>query len=292
MTKLLRLRATRLFFLFIFTLNLQTFAAVPTLGGMQFWNDISLAGNYKIQKNVITGHCRLLEDDYLRLTWGSEDHCRTRLLALKPQIKKPQVFLIHGLGRSHHSMAQLATELSAQGYQVYNIEYSSMLNNADSLSKRLLTLFNEHQDRDNYVITHSFGGILFRKISPQLKIQKAVLMAAPNQGSTICDTLKKYRLNFLLGPAGSQLYSQSDLMSTLPAPACEFITIAGERPSQLTNWPLGLFFNEKSDGIVCESRTRLAGSAKHVKVDSSHTLIMNHPESHKVVSSFLQKKHF
>ena len=288
MISLIRLRSIRLFLLFIFIINMQGLAAVPTLGGVQFWNDISVAGDYKIQKNVITGHCRILEDNYLRLHWGSEKYCREKLSLLKPVSTQKQIFLIHGLGRSHHSMAKLEDKLIAQGHQVHNLEYSSMLNKADALARRIEKLIKEHTNSQNIVITHSFGGILLRQFEPQTPIHKAALLAAPNHGSTICDKLKSVHLNFLLGPAGSQLYSSSSLMKILPEPHCEFITIAGDRPAKLSNWPLGVFFNENSDGIVCESRTKLKNAQSHHKVDASHTFIMNHEHSIQIINSFIK----
>ena len=40
---------------------------VPTLGGMQFWADELFFHQWRIQRNVITGHCRLLDGkDLLR----------------------------------------------------------------------------------------------------------------------------------------------------------------------------------------------------------------------------------
>ncbi|MGQ9575532.1 MAG: hypothetical protein ACUVUC_09450 [Thermoguttaceae bacterium] len=33
---------------------------MPTLGGKQFWADELLFHQWRIQRNVLTGHCRLL----------------------------------------------------------------------------------------------------------------------------------------------------------------------------------------------------------------------------------------
>jgi hypothetical protein len=279
-------RKSRLALLFILIINMQSFAAVPTLGGMQFWNDISVAGKYKIQKNVITGHCRVLENNYLRHHWGSEKFCRKKLTHLTPEFSSRQIFLIHGLGRSHHSMATLQKKFEIEGYLVHNLEYSSMLNKADTLGDRIENLIKEHPKSQNIIITHSFGGILLRKCDPSNPLNKAILLAAPNQGSSICEKLKSLHMNFLLGPSGSQLYSSSSLMKDLPIPHCPFITIAGNRPAKLSNWPLGVFFKENSDGIVCESRTRLHGSESHHQLDTSHTLIMNHQRVKEIIDQF------
>jgi len=77
-------------------------------------------------------------------------------------------------------------------------------------------------------------------------------------------------------------------MKILPEPHCEFITIAGDRPAKLSNWPLGVFFNENSDGIVCESRTKLKNAQSHHKVDASHTFIMNHDTSFEIICGLIE----
>ena len=270
----------------IFIFNIQGFCDVPTLGGMQFWNDISVSGNHKIQQNIITGHCRILKNDWLRLHWGSENYCRKKFDALRSPQNKTQVFLIHGLGRSHHSMATLAKKLRAKNFTVHNLEYSSMLSSPEKISARVAKLINEHPDTQNYFITHSFGGIILRHAGQTSPIYKAALLAAPNQGSKICEGLESIGLNFLLGPSGKELYGSSPLMTSLPPPSAPFITVAGTRSPGLKNWPLGFLFKENSDGIVCESRTQLDNSLAHHKVDASHTLIMNHPEVEEIILDF------
>lgn len=38
----------------------------PTLGGSFFWNDIAEANGWRVQRNNITGHCRILDSDDVR----------------------------------------------------------------------------------------------------------------------------------------------------------------------------------------------------------------------------------
>src|SRR5262245_24703007 len=53
--------------------------ATPTLGGMQFWQDELLFHAWRIQRNVFTGHYRLLDDHDWRQAWGTFDECQARL---------------------------------------------------------------------------------------------------------------------------------------------------------------------------------------------------------------------
>lgn len=45
----------------------------PTLGGEVWWNDIARSSGWRVQRNSITGHCRILDDENIRHAWGSEN---------------------------------------------------------------------------------------------------------------------------------------------------------------------------------------------------------------------------
>jgi hypothetical protein len=46
----------------------------PTMGGEVFWNDLASAKGWRVQQNVFTNHCRVLNPDNWRFAWGSEDN--------------------------------------------------------------------------------------------------------------------------------------------------------------------------------------------------------------------------
>jgi hypothetical protein len=45
----------------------------PTMGGQVFWNNLAEANGWRVQKNNITGHCRILDSDDVRRAWGGEE---------------------------------------------------------------------------------------------------------------------------------------------------------------------------------------------------------------------------
>lgn len=45
----------------------------PTMGGEVFWNDLAEANGWRVQKNNITGHCRMLDNEDVRRAWGGEE---------------------------------------------------------------------------------------------------------------------------------------------------------------------------------------------------------------------------
>src|SRR5437764_11506322 len=63
--------------------------ATPTLGGMQFWGDKLFFHQWRIQRNVFTGHCRLLDADLRRHAWGSFAQCQAKLEEIKRTGKLP-----------------------------------------------------------------------------------------------------------------------------------------------------------------------------------------------------------
>src|SRR5688572_29916526 len=57
----------------------------PTLGGKQVWGDIHVFHDWRVQRNSLTGHCRLLDGHDVRLAWGIEADCRARLADLQAE---------------------------------------------------------------------------------------------------------------------------------------------------------------------------------------------------------------
>jgi len=88
----------------------------PTLGGKQFWTDELVFHDWRVQRNVLTNHSRLLDDKDLRRAWGSFEECREQLESLKRQLplrpmRRHAVIVLHGLGRTRQSMAKMCTYL-------------------------------------------------------------------------------------------------------------------------------------------------------------------------------------
>ena len=44
-----------------------------TMGGHVFWNELAKVKGWKLQKNMFTGHCRILDPDDVRRAWGGEE---------------------------------------------------------------------------------------------------------------------------------------------------------------------------------------------------------------------------
>lgn len=78
----------------------------PTLGGHVFWTELDRRGGYVLQKNDVTGHCRILDAEDIRVAWGEEGPMRAKLweLAGGAQANRPQrgdVIGVHRVGGAY-----------------------------------------------------------------------------------------------------------------------------------------------------------------------------------------------
>ena len=95
--------------------------SIKTLGGRQFWTDVRHLDGWRIQRNHVTGHFRLLDPANVRHAWGNLTHCYGQMDViaeaknLQPHRGKV-VVLLHGLVRSHASMLPLAVHLEDAGF--------------------------------------------------------------------------------------------------------------------------------------------------------------------------------
>lgn len=45
----------------------------PTMGGQFFWNELANVNGWRVQQNMLTQHCRVLDPDDMRIAWGGAD---------------------------------------------------------------------------------------------------------------------------------------------------------------------------------------------------------------------------
>lgn len=57
----------------------------PTMWGHVFWENLSEYNGWRLQKNVFTGHCRILDPSDIRRAWGSESAMFRALRKLQPK---------------------------------------------------------------------------------------------------------------------------------------------------------------------------------------------------------------
>lgn len=207
------------------------------------------------------------------------------------------VVLLHGLGRTAAAMDPLAKRLRAAGFETHNLDYPSTDRTPDELVAwldRALTDCCEHTPGALHFVTHSLGGILVRaqlEAKRPERLGRVVLIAPPNHGSEIVDSLAGFALfEAVLGPTGSALGTGPDSFpNRIGPPDYEVGVIAGNDSIN----PLGaVLLPEANDGTVSVESTRLEGATDFIEMRSNHTFIMQDDAVADQVIHFLQHGRF
>jgi alpha-beta hydrolase superfamily lysophospholipase len=209
---------------------------------------------------------------------------------------RPLVVLLHGLARSHGSMARLGAHLAAHGFDTWSRTYPSRRAPIAEIARALADeIARDAADRPICAVTHSMGGVVVRHLhDPRIGWQRIVMLAPPNQGSQLARAAAANPMyRWFFGPAGGELADPTGW----PVPPAPFAVIAGTRARALTNptsWTAGRRFppGVQNDGTVAVDETRLDGMTDFAEVDATHTWIMNDARVHRLVVGYLRNGHF
>ena len=274
-----------------------------TLGGKQFWTDYLVQHEWRIQRNEVTNHYRLLSGRDYRHSWGTFLQCRKTLEEINKQKKLPQVkgkvvLLLHGLGRTRGSMEDLQKYLDKQeGLTALSLSYASTRASIEQHARALASVIkNIPQATEIYLVGHSLGNLVVRQYlstgeQGDPRIKRIVMLAPPNQGSALATLFKDNHLfHIFWGKSGEQIAVNWDkLAEKLATPTCEFGIIAGGNIKSFINNP---FIKGEDDLVLRVPETRLAGAHDFIIVPSYHGRIMNNSQTKSYTSSFLQKGYF
>lgn len=284
-------------------------AILPTLGGKQFWADERFFHDWHIQRNVFTGHYRLLDGNHLRYAWGTFDECANKLEQIKrerslPPMRGRAVIVLHGLFRSASSMNRMCRHLSTEGgYTVFNVNYpttrGSVADHARSLARIIDHL--EGIDEINFV-GHSLGNLVVRHYladhthpeqgqRPDPRIRRIVMLGPPNQGAEIAVALGHVGLfHTVAGASGTQLAGDwNDLEASLAIPECEFGILAGGRSKEKGYNP---WLTGDNDLVVSVETTRLQGAADFAVLPVVHSFMMDDRTVIQYTLRFLKEGYF
>ena len=274
---------------------------VPTLGGMQFWGDVHFLQGWKIQRNVFSGHYRLLNPSALRFASGTFEHC---LAVLKAAAQERQlvadtgkaVILLHGIGRSSKSLQKMGDALRKDGYVVIPFEYPSTRVTLEQAAEYLDSVIKSvPQVTSIDFVVHSMGGLVVRTYLKQhaqdARIAHLVMLGTPNYGAEMADMLKAtvlFRLAY--GPAGKQLVThEQGAIQSLPIPNFAFGIVAGGRGNGSGFNPL---LPDDNDGTVTVTSARLSGAADFLFVNKIHSLLMSDDTVIRATRHFLEHQRF
>lgn len=208
------------------------------------------------------------------------------------------VLLLHGLARTHLSMAGLGRALRRAGHPTWARTYPSRRRGVAELADAVAGwVRDELGDVEVDAVSHSLGGVLLRHMHERVRLRRVVMLAPPNTGSDLARSMQDFGpFGWLYGPAGADVQRHEGWPTALGA---EVGVIAGTRARTLANpigWlssSLGVFGADRpNDGTVAVDETHLAGMVDFATVDVSHTWIMNDSKVQAMVLHFLEHGRF
>ncbi|MBA3662208.1 MAG: alpha/beta fold hydrolase [Gammaproteobacteria bacterium] len=198
------------------------------------------------------------------------------------------IVLIHGLMRSHRSMYRLESYLLKQGYETYSYHYPStkytISEHGVQFQSFIEGLLLANASKNLHFITHSLGGIIAREALSKLTPKKLnrcnslIMLAPPNQGSLLaklCLTITPFLSSFIKPLAELSCDHDAYVHQVGVPEQVKIGTIAG-----------------RFDAKVPPSATHMSRQNDFVIINSTHTFIMNHPKTRKVILNFLQSGNF
>lgn len=278
----------------------------PTAGGLQFWGDVAFSHQWRIQRNVVTGHHRLLDENGSRHTWGSYETCRSKLDDLGlPPMQSEAVVLLHGLRRSRRHMAQLADHLRQQDSErlVFCMGYPSLRAGVDQHAEQLESVMRSLEGVPRvHFVAHSLGNLVIRRWmrlnqdadtgEPRDgRVGRFVMLGPPNNRPSLGRLLAPLDpTHQIAGPSGCDLCTEWDTLATnLAIPSGEFGIIAGGKGDEAGWNPL---LPGDDDTTVCVEEAQLPGADDFRIVPVTHSAMPTDQRIHSLTSAFLQTGRF
>lgn len=276
-------------------------------GAIDLWGDERFFHDWHIQRNAISGHCRLIDGGGERHAWGTFDECLARLETIRAERRLPPmqgkaIIVLHGLDGSPETMRPLAAYLRASGtMHVLNFGYASRRGKIADYARSLANVA-DHLDQVDEVsmVAFGLGNVVVRRwladrrdagdgeaAGPRLN--RLVMLAPPNQGSGSTATDVELLVS-VLGLSAAQLNGGWEaLEARLAVPTCEFGIIAGGRGDDRG---LSTRLPGDDDGTLSVAATRLPGAREFLVLPLEHARLTSDPRVHACTLNFLRHGSF
>ncbi len=268
----------------------------PTLGGAQVWVDRFYFAGWRIQKNVLTGHHRLLSPGNIRRGWGSFRGCRETFEKNRAEkgLRNPGnhlVLLVHGMAGWKETFLILKKHLVSEGFFADGYNYPSLKGTlgeqGDDLNAFLDTL---EGISEITLIGHSQGGMVIRQAlasqsqwQRKIRLNGVIFIGTPNQGAAVADFSKRLKA---LGKVAPRVRDQltSDYAKNIPVPKARIGLIAG---SALRGRGINPVVKGDDDGVVGVNEVWIPGEFDRLLVTSDHFTLANRRKSREAIVRFL-----
>lgn len=281
---------------------------LKTSGGNQVWSDVLVYRGWRIQKNVVLEHYRLLDPGDVRRAWGTREQCAKRFEEVKKdqKLEPPKgkcVVVVHGLWRSRDAMTPVAEFLEKEGgYHVVNVTYASTREHIGDHARNLASVVDELDSVDeiNFVAC-SLGNLVVRrylfeqqkkskdgKFDPRFK--RMVMLAPPNQGAQIARRFSGDAVvRAAWGVPGDEIAEWEKLAVKLATPPFEFGILAGGKGTEKVRNPL---VGGDDDYLLAVEETKLVGARDFAVLPVTHASIKRDPTALEYTLRFLREGHF
>ena len=211
------------------------------------------------------------------------------------------VVLLHGLGRTHRSMASMARYLESAGYRTANIDYPSTEHPIETLAasavaQGIAACRSDAPGAPIHFVTHSLGGILVRYylgVNEVTELGRVVMLSPPNQGSEAAEALRDLPFyQWFNGPAGQQLGVGKDSLPRSLGPVNFPLGVVMGNESSVFDFWLDDMFPGDNDGKVSVARAKVDGMADFIVLPHTHTFIMQKEDVMDQVLFFLRNGRF
>lgn len=190
-----------------------------TFGGGQFWEDVFFYQKWRIQRHYKTKEFRLLDPWDIKRYEGGFEECRQAFVKYisiyqMPRQRGHMIIMLHGLADSKNVFKPMWRAALKENFLAAAVNFPSTRKRTDSFVKQLNFFLNHLEDvQEVSFISLGIGGIVLRKLLAsnepwlsQLKINRAVEVCPPNQGSFLLTKLSKFKFfRFILGPVISEM---------------------------------------------------------------------------------------
>ena len=249
--------------------------------GTQLWADVRWRNGWRIQSHCELPVSRLLDPRGETKRHGTFGMCERGLnRAVGPGDSVDHlVVILHGLGRTRHSMRRVDRVLRQSGLATARLDYPSTRAKIDEHAEKVAELLAHTPPvKKLSFVTHSLGGLIVRALFArqqrwQSSVHRILMFAPPNQGAVLARQVDNPATRMVMGPSFVQIVD--GVPSSLAIPDAPIAIVAGQ---------VG---RTDTDGLVKIEETKLEGMAEHTVVPSIHTFVMNHPTAIHQAVSFL-----
>lgn len=210
------------------------------------------------------------------------------------------VVLVHGMGRTLHSMDDMQERLVAEGYHTVSLGYPSTRATIEEIVSAhfpaALAECQQFNPTTIHFVSHSLGGIVLRAVFKDVQPDNfgyVVMLSPPNHGSEAADNLKDWWLyKWINGPAGGQLTTdENSFPNKLGSVDYPVGIITGDRYIFFDYW-LSKIIPGEDDGKVSIASSRLEGMQDFLVVHETHPFIMDDEYVQDETVHFLQNGSF